>query len=263
MKATFTQLRLIFVIMLTAFLGLAVLNYFLQRTSSSSCRSRQLLEFTDIDGNLVKKYIEPPATFYPPGFEEDQRWAPHQKDIVGILNIAPTTSCSRVIEMMGTVFADANNPQEESRFSPSISVLGVNVCGEWLYTSSLPGALCPYLSKTFISTYVDLENTGLAVFRYEPVFPTGARVSTSLKVHIIQDQPIVNIFDFLRERGLMNEWVSFVMGFYDHGGITIDDFFKTYFIKLYGTNEWNKAQSKTIESWTPNALENPAQQPAE
>lgn len=251
MKATFTQLKLISVIVLTALLGLAVLGYILQRTCSNSSRTRQLLEFKDIDGKLVKGYIETPATFFLPGLTEDQRRTPPFKDNAAILNIAPTTSSSTVIQMMGTIFADANIPQGESRLSPSITVIGVNVCGEWLYTSSLPGALCPYLNKTFISTDADLENTELAVFRYEPVFPIGAYASTSLGVHILKDQPIGNIFDFLRKRGLTNEWVSLVMGFYDHGGITIDDFFKAHYIRLYGTNEWNQAQSQTIESWGP------------
>lgn len=251
MNATFTQWKLILAIMLTALLGLAVLGCFLQRTSSNSSRSHQLLEFKYIDGTLVKKYIETPATFFPLGFTEDHRWALHQKDIVAILNIEPTTSSSHVIQMMGTIFANTNNPQGEPRLNSSISIIGVNVCGEWLYTCSLPGALCPYLNKTFISTNVDLENTGLAVFRYKPVFPIGDHTSTSLKVHIVQDQPIGNIFDFFRRRGLTNEWVSLVMGFYDHGEVTIDDFFKTFYINRYGTNEWDEAQSKTIESWKP------------
>ena len=29
------------------------------------------------------------------------------------------------------------------------------------------------------------------------------------------------------------------------------DFFKTFYINRYGTNEWDEAQSKTIESWKP------------
>ncbi|MGI5870355.1 MAG: hypothetical protein ACOX9C_13055 [Kiritimatiellia bacterium] len=249
MKSVFTQFRPFWMIMLIAVLGLAVPGCHPKKTSSSPSRSRQLVEFHDIDGNLVKKHVETPDAFCPPGFTEDQLRTAFQKGIVASLNIEPTTSSSRVVEMVQTIFADGNNSQEEPPLSPNIGVLGLNVRGKWLYTCSLPGALCPYQAKAFISTYADLENEELAVFRYQPVFPIGDHSSTSLKVHVLKDQPVGNIFDFLQNRGLTNEWVSFVMGFYDHGEVKIDGFFKTYFIKLHGTNEWNKVQGRTMESW--------------
>ena len=211
-------------------------------------RPRQVLQFElQTDGELSKRYVDIPDDFAPPPCMDNGRWIDHRVDATCILRLPGSLMVSDFIKIFVKVVNTENHPLGHTYLCSTVTDVGLYTGSFWLYSSIAPGALAPYRSKKFITSHEALEQHGMAAFRYCPVFGALGDIGTALKVHVVFDQPITNVFNFLESQGLTNELTFIKFGFHDDKDFTVDPFFKNYFIQRYGIAKWEEANQNLVQ----------------
>ena len=237
------KVALVIALMIVAFgFGMMMSIGFYQYFTRFPPRPRQVLQFElQADGKLSRRYVDIPDDFAPPPCMDKGRWIDHRVDAKGILLLPESLMVSDFTKTFGEVVNTENHPLGHPYLSSTVTEVGLYTDSFWMYSSIAPGALAPYRSKKFITSQEALEKHGMAAFRYRSVFGGLGNFGTALKVHVVFDQPITNVFNFLESQGLTNELIFIKIGFHDDNDFTIDSFFKTYFIQHYGIAKWEEA----------------------